>query len=375
MYCLVNSRGPLLPSEKRAAGSSSTKHAEREMGSLPSRSCCDFVCFFDSPVRRDQASALQVSMADPASRPASNEHNDNTLATPAFLSSLRPPPLPLWAVQPASTALTATSYSLHATQVTTSIGFSIARASTSFGFQAARALSGPLLSVLDYSLGTGGVGPVAQGSALAFNVAESAALAGIGIGETITNLALGGASSLNVMLSEVYGGNDEALRTLGVFLQLVRREWTTSLPTDPYPDGGLSRWNLAEVSKAAATWAALQSVTTEVEGCRVIGELEELDLASWGRGMPLKEESEVVWEVTEEDLLQSGEEVIAASIGQESDGESVKDESRGGSTEQLSGNLSSVGDDVIRLNLHRFSRMALGSYGGIGTVFFGERSS
>lgn len=211
-----------------------------------------------------------------------------------------------------------------------------------------------------------------QGSALAFNVAESAALAGIGLGESFTNLALGGASSLNAMLSEVYGGNDEALRTLGVFLQLVRREWTTSLPTDPYQDGGLSRWSLAEVGKAAATWAALQSVTAEVEGRRVVGELEELDLASWGRGTPLKEESEVVWEVTDMMLLQGGEEVIAATIGQESDGESVQDDGQGGSAERLLGSSSPVADNVIRLHLHRFSRMALGSYGGIGAVFFGE---
>lgn len=264
--------------------------------------------------------------------PTTLRATEQTLASPAFLTQLQPA---------ASAAVSTSRWALLAAQATTSAGFSIARSATSLGFSGARAVVSAL---------PGGVG-VVGGVTLA--AAEQAALFGIGIGQGFTDLVLGSASTLAASLNAVYG-NDEALRTLAAFLELVQREWTTSLETDPYPEGGLSRWTLSDVGRAAATWSALQSVTAEWEGERVCAELEELDLATWGRGASEQKENEVVWEVTEEQLLETGEEVIQATI----EGE---EERRGPSTQ----------DERTREHLKRFSRMALGTYGGVGALFFG----
>lgn len=173
------------------------------------------------------------------------------------------------------------------------------------------------------------------------------------MGSSVTKAFLGGAGSISSSLSGVYG-NDEALRCLAAFTQLVRREWTTSLPTDPYQDLGLSRWSLLAVARAAATYAALQSVTAEWDGAKMAPELEELDLATWGRERADEEETEVFWEVTDEALLQTGEELIQATIA-------GPDERRDGSE-----------DEIQRQHFKRFSKMCGGSYGGMGVLFFGE---
>lgn len=296
-----------------------------------------------------------------------------TLPSPAFLSSLRPPPLPLWAVPHASTALTASRLSIFVALTSASIGFQIARTSTQFGFYVARTLLSPIVSgvgaVIDHSLGLEGItgggiggGPVVAGLKGALNGAEMLALFGIGIGSEITKATLGTASSTVASLEAVYG-NDEALRALGAFLQLVRAEYTTSLPSDPYPDGGLSRWSSIQVGKAAATWGALQSVTGEVFGRRIAGELEELDLKSWGRrgGAGIDEDlrGEVVWEVTQEETLERGEEVIEASINESIAGETVVHHE------------AETEEERTREHLQRFSKLCLGSYGGMGMLFFG----
>jgi hypothetical protein len=295
---------------------------------------------------------------------------ERVLATPAFLSALRPPPLPLWALPHATTALTVSRLSLLVTRSTASIGFSIARTSTSLGFSVARTLLGPLLTgvgaVLDNSLGCQGVtgggfggGLLATGSAVALDGIEQLALLGIDVGSGVTNAVLGSASSTIALLESVYG-NDEALRALEAFLQLVQKEWTTSLESDPYEEGGLSRWTTVEVGKAAATWAALQSVTGKMEGRRIASELEELDVKEWGRGRA-REEGEVFWEVTEEELLQSGEEVIQATIPTTAE-------------DVVEGAAEWTEDEQTREHLRRFSRMCLGSYAGLGVLFFGELS-
>ena len=103
-----------------------------------------------------------------------------------------------------------------------------------------------------------------------------------------------------------------------------------------------------QIVKAAATWGALQSVTGALDGARIAPELQELDLRSWGRGNTVQNEGEVVFEVTEEQILEGGEEVIAAEVtGAEVEG-------REGESEE----------ERTRIHLRRFSKLCLGSYGG-----------
>lgn len=308
------------------------------------------------------------------------------LASPAFLSSLRPPPLPLWAQTPTSAALSSTRLSLLLAHTVTTAGFSIARSSTRFAFALARGVLSPIASsignVLDHTLGLDGGnpgpstprGPIGATLHGALNRAEQLALFGIAIGSEITRASLGTASSTVAYLEGLYG-NDEALRALETFLKLVQREHGESLEGDPYDQGGLSHWSTVQVRplpfglrasssrnnpcivcqivKAAGTWAALQSATAELDGKRFAPELEELDLATWGRkkvdakrGVP----AEVFWEVTEEQILAGGEEVIEASLTSAPADEGADDE---GETE----------DEKTRRHLRRFSKLSLGSYG------------
>ena len=184
------------------------------------------------------------------------ERTTSTIASPAFLSSLRPPPLPAWAQSPTSTALSSTRLSLLLAHSVTSAGFSIARTSTQLGFALARTFLGPVLtplgSIIDHSLGlspTLGTGPVVASIHGALNGAEMAALFGIAVGSEITKASLGTASS-TVAYLETYYGNDEALRALSTFLKLFEREHGESLPTDPFAEGGLSRWSMIQVRAA-----------------------------------------------------------------------------------------------------------------------------
>lgn len=78
-----------------------------------------------------------------------------------WLTRLRPPPLPLWAVPHASAALSLSRMSLLAAQAASNTGFKVARLGTTAGFKVARTMLGPVLSgagaVLDHALGTEGI--------------------------------------------------------------------------------------------------------------------------------------------------------------------------------------------------------------------------
>lgn len=314
------------------------------------------------------------------------EETPRPLPSASFLSSLRPPPLPLWAIPHGSTALSLTSLSLSLAYTGTSLGFRIATTSTKFGFSCAKFFAGPVLSgigsIVDHALGTdgGGIGSGVVVNSLhgALAGAELLALGGIGLGREITQTTLGSLSATVTSLDLIYG-NSEAVRALSAFLLLVKSEYSTSLPTDPYETGGLSRWSWVQVTKAAATWAALQSVTGAVLGERLVGEMDELDLDSWGKTNEtrkttedeeaLGEGSELIWEVTDELIMATGEEVIEASLTSRQEARSSPME-----TARSLKEATQLEQDIITRNhLKRFSKLCLGSYGGIGMVFFGEK--
>ncbi|KAK4047893.1 hypothetical protein OIV83_005075 [Microbotryomycetes sp. JL201] len=309
-----------------------------------------------------------------------DQAHEVVVATPSFLAALQPPPLPIWAVPHTTKALTTSRLSLVAAKRCTNFGFDVARTSTSFGFAVARAVVKGVGTVVDTVVGQPptsadtvavrgddrrlGQTPIAKAMSWPVDGAEQLALFGINLSSGITNFVFKGVQSSVAWLEEVYG-NDEAVRTLEAFLKLVQKEWTTSLPTDPYNEGGLSRWNIVQVGKAAATWAALQTVTREYDGSRLGPELEELDLATWGRGLPDQHrESAMVWEVTDEELLATGEEIIEAQTNE------TESESEGSFAART---RSMLPDERLRAQLRRFSKMCLGSYGGMGVLFFGVK--
>lgn len=288
------------------------------------------------------------------------------MSSPAFLKALQPPPLPIWAVPHTTKALTTTRVSLLAARRAAAFGFDVSRTATSFGFAVARAVVKGIGSVADAVTGSDatpgggqlGQTPIAKALSWPVDGVEQLALFGINLGNGITNAVFQGVTSSVQWLESVYG-NDEAVRALEAFLVLVQREWNTSLPTDPYSEGGLSRWNIVQVGKAAATWAALQTVTRRWEGSRIAPELEELDIASWGRGASNQEQHNMVWEVTDEEILATGEQVIEA--------QTTTDDSFATSIDNASE------EQRMRAQLRRFSKMCLGSYGGMGTLFFGVK--
>ncbi|SGZ33704.1 BQ5605_C041g11985 [Microbotryum silenes-dioicae] len=319
--------------------------------------------------QRDDDLLMSPSCTVEDDRETAQDQDDSkaaVLATPAFLKGLQPPPLPLWAVPHTTTALTASRLSLLSARSFASTGFAIARTSTSLGFGAIKVAVAGIGVLLDHSLGLAGnapmmdgSGPLAQTGIAAIAAAEKLALLGINIGSGITNLALGGATSTIAFLEDVYG-NDEALRTLEAFTRLVKDEWNTSLPTDPYQEGGLSHWSTIQVAKAAATWAALQSVTGELDGRRWAMHLDELD---WGKERippPQDGTGGVLWEITDDQLFESGAEIIEATINQDD-------------RSSQTGSEATHSEEHARQQLRRFASMCLGSYGSAGVLFFGVK--
>lgn len=281
-----------------------------------------------------------------------------TTTSAGRLENFRPPPLPSWAEPHAATALTASKLSLSLVERGSSLGFSFAKGATSFGFDVARLFLAPIGAVADHALGTDatgfGGGTIAQSLKGGLNGAETLAQLGISLGREITGGVLTTALSTVSSLNTIYG-NDEALRALGAFLRLVKTEYSTSLPTDPFPEGGISRFSTLEVSTAAATWAAIQSITGALYGRQIAGELEELDSTVWGK-QEVEDQGAMIWEITDEQLLEGGEELIEASVT--GDGQTR--------TERLSE------DEKTRDYIRRYSKLCLGSYGGMGMIFFGS---
>lgn len=271
------------------------------------------------------------------------------IATPGFLSTLQPTAAAL-----TDPILNSSRLILLASSSSSKTAFSIAKQGTSVGFEIARRLLDPLALVADSVLGFGAEGLVRETTRGLLNGSEALALFGIGIGATLTDLTLSTLSSSAASLHSTFG-NDEALRALGVFTKLVQSEYSTSLPSDPYPTGGLSRFSSAAVLKAMSTWIVLQNTTGLIYGQRIAGELQEIP--TWGTRRDEETEEDLLFEVTEEQLLETGEEIIEASVT--------------GASSSSSGQRSE--EEIVKDHFRRFSKLCLGSYGGMGMLFFGER--
>jgi hypothetical protein len=103
-----------------------------------------------------------------------------------------------------------------------------------------------------------------------------------------------------------------------------------------------------ELSKAAATWAALQSVTQELYGRQLAPEISELDIKQWIQPDGVEDDDNaMIWQVTEEEILNTGEEVIAAS-------------STG--SNKFNDQTTMSNEEITRDHLRRFSKLCLGVF-------------
>ena len=271
---------------------------------------------------------------------------------PETLSALLAlPPLPKNIKDVISPVLSTSHLSLLAASQMTSLGFSIASRATSLGFGVARTFAAPVLAgvgtIADYALGSNGQGfgdgVVSKGLNGALDAAEFISLLAIRGGKEITQATLGSLTSTVALLEHSYG-NDEALRALAAFLKLVDFEMSE-----------LRQYTSLQTTRAMATWMMLQGVTSEYYGRKIAGELEEVDLRNWKTGGDAESNDvAVIWEITEEQVAEGGEEVIEASV---------------------SGEQDSRGTTEDRDCLRRYSKLCLGSYGGMGMIFFGQYRS
>lgn len=300
-------------------------------------------------------------------------------------------------LQPNAAARPALLISRHALNLSshaTALGFQLAKRGTAFGFNFARNILSPLLSgagaIVDHGLGTdGGIPGEAGYASRALGLAvgkgvdaiEWCTMFGIGVGESTTQASLAVAQRSVATLEDVYG-NDEAVRALGVFVGLVRREWSTPMPGDP--PGGISQFGVVEVARATALWALLQSVTESTYARRIAPELEEVDLSRWrGDGEAAQEsegeedeEGDVLFEITDEEILSSGSgEIITAEVHLAASASSISDPSRPPPPRKVSstGNGGTLGEDeaYTRNRLKRYAKLCLSAYGGMGLLFFG----
>ncbi|GAA96787.1 uncharacterized protein L969DRAFT_26474 [Mixia osmundae IAM 14324] len=345
--------------------------------------------------------------------------SDASTVEPEYLQSLRESRTGAMTVSDKQQmAIHGSRAALEASKVATTVGFQIAKSSTRFGFNVARSIlhfgAGLTGALIDSGLGLDassdgtaqdvGGGPTgrflktALGATL--NAAEFVSLAGIELGSAITSTSLNVANSSVMALEATYGS--EAIRALGAFVKLVQREWHAELPYDP--PGGLSQYSVFEVARAATCWALLQSVTTELYGKRIRPEIEEVDVRHWrGDDRPEnqgEENAEVLFDftVTGEEVMEGERgEIIDAVISHPRPGLATptqvpRNTSFGGESAQSNDvfhsfensartsrapsppavpSASNVSETTTRDHLRRYSKLCLGSYGGLGALFLG----
>lgn len=274
---------------------------------------------------------------------------------PETLTSLLAlPPLPKSIKNAISPVLSTSHLSLLAASQVSSSSFAIANRATQFGFSVARAFVSPILTgvgtIADHALGSNGPGigdgVVSKGLNGAFDAVEFISLLGIKGGREITQATLGSLTSTVASLESTYG-NDEAIRALAAFLKLVDFEMSD-----------LRQYTSFSTTRAMVVWTMLQSVTSEYYGRKIAAELEEIDLHEWksgGNSRATDTAGAVVWEITEEQVAEGGEEVIEASVSGEAEERSAQTE-----------------EEATRDCLRRYSKLCLGSYGGMGMIFFGQ---
>ncbi|KAH8927873.1 hypothetical protein BT69DRAFT_1277642 [Atractiella rhizophila] len=254
---------------------------------------------------------------------------------------------PTWLTQ---TSLMASHLAVQTVERATGAGFAVAKQGTRFGFGIAKNIAGFALG----DLGSAGVG-----------VVESMALMGIGIGENITLKSIGVSTRIIGSLNHEFG-NDEPIASLSLFYALLIREWSSALDNDP--PGTLQDYPLTDVLQAVYTWILLQNATNKLYGQRLQALLTPVPLQAQEKVNKKVHERNLSWEVTREQTFEGGGDLIEAEIATVEEEEEEEEEEEFKDAEQR---MPSDSDEEILRYFRRFSKICLGSYGGLGALAFG----
>lgn len=191
----------------------------------------------------------------------------------------------------------------------TSLGFAAARQTTAFGLGLAKritqgivalpaiAFDGAVLgnapSMDNYRNSNGNSTPTAAEVAHAavggvFDLISTFALGGIDIGSAITGAGLGAAAAGVEGTRRALGS--EVVRSLSAFSKLVKREWNSA--SDDLPPGGIPPYSIIGITQALTAWVLVQMVTRDSYESKMLGQLQEVDLAAVQREIDEEKQAE-----------------------------------------------------------------------------------
>ncbi|KZO93765.1 alpha/beta-hydrolase [Calocera viscosa TUFC12733] len=263
---------------------------------------------------------------------------------------------------------------INAASVGVSLGFGAATTGTKIGFGIARGITTTAVNIgsalFDYAWGT----DVNTGATLnaaivrGLRFAETLVLTPMHIGETIASSSLVAASSTLDALAKLLGSEEPSF-TLGAFVQLVRREWNDPVMAEFLPEKRISLW---DTTRALVAWASLQAVTWDFAQRRTLSVLTLVPKAQWAAPLPaadsLTPSAKDIHVTSNVQFPDQSGELMTAEIGEASSS------STGSVTPPVSDaglQPSRLDYPLLRANLRRCSKLALGSYGGAGMIFFG----
>ena len=126
---------------------------------------------------------------------------------------------------------------------------------------------------------------MASGMALAYlvtsgiNLVELVTMVPMRIGQSITSTSLVAASGSIDVLSSIFGTH-EASFSLGEFVTLVRREWSSPIMADQLPEDK-EKYSVLAVARALIAWAALQRSTSDHHVAKWLDAVEPIAVEAW----------------------------------------------------------------------------------------------
>jgi sn1-specific diacylglycerol lipase len=111
------------------------------------------------------------------------------------------------------------------------------------------------------------------------DVAEKVTMVPMRIGQSITSTSLVAASGSIDVLSSIFGTH-EASFSLGEFVTLVRREWSSPVMADQLPEDK-EKYSVLAVARALVAWAALQRATSDHHVAKWLDAMEPIPAEEW----------------------------------------------------------------------------------------------
>ncbi|KZT53382.1 hypothetical protein CALCODRAFT_525150 [Calocera cornea HHB12733] len=273
---------------------------------------------------------------------------------------------------------------IHAATLGVTLGFGAATTGTRIGFGIARGITTTAVSLgsalLDYAWGTDVTTAATVNSAIVrgLRFAETLVLTPMQLGESLASSSLGAAGSTLDALAALLGSEEPSF-TLGAFVQLVRREWNHPHLAEFLPATKPSLW---DTTRALVAWASLQAVTWDWAAARTLAACTPVPRAQWAAPLlapPTRPGNQDVHVTSNVHFPDQAGELITAEIGSASTPPGTPPRGPATLTRQAEAEAEAEADaqpgklpyPLLRANLRRCSKLALGSYGGAGMIFFG----